>query len=159
MKEKLSIPEKNPNFKHGETLKKHYCIDCKINEINYNTFYYGNERCSSCTKKKLYKNPKNHPNFIDGKSKEPYTLKFTEELKEQIHKRDNYICQNCGMTEEEHLIVVGRTLHIHHIDYNKKNCKEDNLITLCMSCNIRANYSRDYWKDFYQNKLKVIHNG
>jgi hypothetical protein len=57
------------------------------------------------------------------------------------------------MTEEEHLTVIGRTLEVHHIDYNKKNCKEENLITLCKWCNLRANYNRNYWKTYYQNKL------
>ena len=146
----------NPNLKHGETLKKHYCIDCKINEIKYNTWYYGKKRCHSCAKKELYKNPKNHPNYINGKSKEPYTLEFTEQLKDQIRQRDNYECQNCSMTEEEHLIVIGRVLTVHHIDYNKDNCNEENLITLCNSCNIRANKNREYWKNFYQNKIRII---
>ena len=56
------------------------------------------------------------------------------------------------MTEEEHLIVIGRVLHIHHIDYNKNNCSHINLITLCSSCNTRANYNKSYWKNFYENK-------
>jgi hypothetical protein len=57
------------------------------------------------------------------------------------------------MTQEEHLIVIGRILTIHHIDYNKKNCKEENLITTCLWCNTRANFNRTYWQKFYINKL------
>ena len=61
------------------------------------------------------------------------------------------------MTEEEHLIVIGKNLSVHHIDYNKKNCKEANLITVCQQCNIRANSNRAYWQDFYASKiLKLI---
>ena len=33
--------KENSNYRHGETLKKHYCIDCKINEIHYTTWFYG----------------------------------------------------------------------------------------------------------------------
>jgi len=117
---------------------------------------YGIERCLSCAKKEDYKDPTNNPNWQDGKSFEIYPVDFTDELKEQIRKRDNYECQNCSMTEEEHLIVIGRTLHIHHIDYNKENCKKDNLITLCMSCNIRANYNREDWQKYYQHKIVVL---
>jgi 5-methylcytosine-specific restriction endonuclease McrA len=110
----------------------------------------------SISTKKRFKNPKNHPNWKGGKDKEPYGWNWTEQLKESIRKRDNYTCQNCSMTEEEHLIVMGISLAIHHIDYNKKNCNEENLITLCNQCNIRANYDRDYWKNFYEEKIKKI---
>jgi len=59
------------------------------------------------------------------------------------------------MTEEEHIIVVGKVLSIHHIDYDKQNCKENNLITLCDSCNNRANSNRNYWIEFYTKKVEV----
>jgi hypothetical protein len=127
--------------------KERYCIDCG-KRLNRNAYWIDTKRCQICAKKVNL-----NPNWIDGRSYEPYTLEWTEELREQIRKRDNYECQNCGMTEEEHLIVIGRILEVHHIDYNKKNCKEDNLLTLCMGCNIRANYNRPYWQEVYQNKL------
>ena len=85
-----------------------------------------------------------------------YPEEFNFNLKSKIRKRDNYLCKNCNMTEEEHLTVYGRNLIIHHIDYNKHNCKEDNLISVCFSCNIRANFNRVYWKDFYKVKIKEI---
>jgi len=73
-------------------------------------------------------------------------------LRDNILERDNYICQNCGMTQEEHLTVYGRDLEVHHIDYNKNNNIENNLISLCKQCNIRANYNRDYWKNIFFKK-------
>jgi Zn finger protein HypA/HybF involved in hydrogenase expression len=110
-------------------------------------------KCNHCAKTGIY-----HPNWIDGRSYEPYTIEFTEGLKEQIRNRDNHICQNpeCNMTEEEHIIVFGKVLTIHHIDYNKQNCSKSNLITLCYSCNTRANFNRNYWKEFYSKKLQEI---
>ena len=137
----------NPNWKGGEVP---HCIDCDKKIKNYYA-----KRCKSCARIEQYKNPKNHPQYLDGKSKEPYTLEFNEQLKESIRKRDNYECQNCNITEEEHLIVIGMNLPVHHIDYDKNNCKENNLITLCVSCNVRANYNRNYWQDFYKNKVRV----
>jgi hypothetical protein len=194
----------NPNFKHGETLIKHYC-SCG-NEINYYTFMYGTKQCRQCYLKNSIKkyycidcgkelsrkgckrcyscNTKGKRNVMFGKegcnlgkhlSKEtksklslthggtgiPYeNYEYPQEfynLKESIRKRDNYECQNCGMTEEEHLIVYGQVLNIHHIDYNKENCREKNLISTCITCNTRANYNRDYWKYFYKNKIKGIY--
>jgi 5-methylcytosine-specific restriction endonuclease McrA len=127
--------------------KNNHCIDCNM-KISRN----GAERCSSCAKKGELNN-----NYVKDRSLIDYPLEFNENLKESIRKRDNYQCQGegCSMTEEEHLIVQGRVLEIHHIDYNKKNCNENNLITLCLSCNLRANYNRDYWKSYYQEVINV----
>jgi hypothetical protein len=160
-----SIPENNLNFgnkgkeafnfKHGKYCGKHYCIDCKKEISSRND----SKRCHSCENKRKYKegilNNKgsNSGRWLNGLSREPYSFEFDDILKEEIRKRDNYICQNCSITEEEHLIVFGKVLHIHHIDYNKKNCKEDNLITVCNNCNLRANSNRDYWKIYYKEKI------
>jgi len=163
------VGEDNSNYRHGETLKKHFCKDCKIKEISYDNWFYGNKRCKSCEIKRRIKEGtfcgskrgKEHSSYINGKGYEPYSLEFTEKLKELIRKRDNYQCQgeDCSMTEEEHLIVYGRVLEIHHIDHNKQNCDKSNLITLCKQCNIRANSNIEYWQEFYKIKTKEIKNG
>jgi len=84
-----------------------------------------------------------NPSWQGGISKEPYCAEWTEWLKEQIKERDGYRCQNpdCYGNCSE--------LTVHHIDYDKKNCSPDNLITLCKSCNSRANSDRDFWKFLY----------
>lgn len=69
------------------------------------------------------------------------------EFKESIRQRDNYQCQNPYCWNKS----ITRKLDIHHIDYNRKNCHPLNLITLCRSCNIRANTNRNYWENLYQN--------
>lgn len=92
----------------------------------------------------------NHPSWIDGKSFEPYTPEFNNKLKEKIRKRDKYVCQECGMTQKE----LEYTLHVHHIDYDKKNCSENNLISLCNSCHVQTNYSREDWIEYFKNKMK-----
>jgi len=149
----LSKGKRNSHYIDGRKSKKYYCKECN-EQISYGNWRHGTKRCRSCAIK-----GKNHPNYIDGRSFEKYPAEFNDTLRESIRKRDNYTCQNCGMTEEEHFIVYGRNLHIHHIDYNKDNCKEDNLITLCQGCNLRANYNREYWKEFYNKKIKEIQNG
>jgi len=77
----------------------------------------------------------NHPNWKGGLSFLPYCLSWTE-ISQYIKERDNYICQECGATEE---------LRSHHIDYDKQNCDPSNLICLCNSCNMKANYNRRNW--------------
>ena len=88
-------------------------------------------------------------NWRGGITYEPYSSDFNEKLKLKIRYRDNHTCQICGMTEEEHLIVLGDSLYVHHIDYNKKNSRENNLISLCNQCHSRTNYNREYWIDFF----------
>ena len=80
--------------------------------------------------------------FIDP---EPYCQIWTKEFKNFIKERDNYICQNpdCWGT--------GARLCAHHIDYDKKNCEPWNIITICSSCNIRANHNRKYWQELYES--------
>jgi hypothetical protein len=90
-----------------------------------------------------------NPNWKDGISFEPYSSEFNENLKEQIRDRDNHECQNCYMTEEEHLELYNKKLTIHHISYNKMNCYNNNLITLCFKCNSLANTNRDYWYAYF----------
>lgn len=136
------------------SIKKAY-KEGRLNRKGKNNSFFGKTHSIGYIERlKLYMRGKNNPNWQNGISFEPYSSEFTEELKESIRGRDNYECQNCGMTEEEHLIVYGRILPIHHIDYNKQNCKETNLITLCNQCNSRANFNRDYWKDLFTKKIE-----
>jgi hypothetical protein len=93
-----------------------------------------------------------HFNWQGGISKEPYPFEFDNDLKQKIRKLYNYTCQICGMTEEEHLTIFGVVLIIHHIDYNKRNCEENNLISLCHSCHFRTNYNRSYWTEYFKSK-------
>lgn len=81
---------------------------------------------------------------------EPYCQEFKKELKDFIKERDSHRCQNpdCWKTNNK--------LCIHHIDYDKKNCKIENLITTCLSCNARANSNREYWEALYKDIVVKI---
>lgn len=140
--------QKNNKYIDNRTKKIYYCIDCD-RKIHYQTWRYGNKRCQKCAKQ-----GKLHPQYIERLNRE-YNLEFNNNLKEQIRKRDNYTCQICGMTEEEHLIVIGEVLNVHHIDYDKENCDKNNLKALCRQCNARVNFNRNYWKDYFKcNMIK-----
>lgn len=96
-------------------------------------------------------------NWIDGRSYKPYDRrKFSEKLKEEIRSRDGNICQVCGMTEEEHLIVHGIKLSVHHADYNKYNCDRKNLFAVCKGCNARVNFNRSYWQEYFNKKGNML---
>jgi len=98
------------------------------------------------------KRGKGTPNWKDGLSCEHYTPEFNGQLKELIRLRDGYKCQRCGCPE----IEENRKLSIHHIDYNKKNCEPNNLISLCRSCNSEVNGNRQKWTRYFQKKVKKI---
>jgi len=136
----------NPAYKDGRTLENKKCFDCG------KRISYQNTRCMKCSymfKSILYKD-KNNPNYKHGLGNLPYPLEFNENLKEYIRDRDNYKCQNCNKSQEQELTQIKRKLGIHHIDYNKYNCKENNLITLCLKCNLKANSNRDYWYAYFR---------
>jgi len=89
----------------------------------------------------------NNPNWRGGGSNEPYPFDFGKKIKELIRKRDNYTCQLCGIPECECLT----NLHVHHIDYNKENLSEENLISLCNSCHGKCyGHSEEYWKVYWR---------
>jgi len=86
----------------------------------------------------------NHWNWRGGISFEPYSPDFNEALKREIRERDHYVCQNLDCFK------YGNT--VHHIDYDKMNCSLSNLITLCVSCNLKANHNREEWKEYYRRR-------
>ncbi len=56
-----------------------------------------------------------------------------------VLERDNWECQECGMTQEQNIVLFGRSLSIHHIDGNGRGSKNpnndlNNLVTLCFKC-------------------------
>ena len=67
-----------------------------------------------------------------------------KEFKQYILERDGYKCQN------PQCLGNGNQLHRHHIDYIKKNCEPNNIITLCNSCNSKANSEREWHMAYYQ---------
>jgi len=81
-----------------------------------------------------------------GIAAEPYCdIWLDQDYKNDIKDRDNNECQNpdCWHTSNK--------LCLHHINYDKMNCNPWNIITVCFSCNSRANVNREYWIEFYQN--------
>ncbi len=126
--------------------------------------------CSACNKKFLVKQfeatagrrfcsrrckyeymvGENSPSWQGGKSFEIYPHGWTETLRRSIRSRDNHICQICGKEQGE------RTLHVHHIDYDKGNYDKRNLISLCAACHGRTNRvsMHQFWRRFLRNRVE-----
>jgi nitrate/TMAO reductase-like tetraheme cytochrome c subunit len=94
-----------------------------------------------------------HPNWRGGISFAPYSYEFNEALKRRIRRRDNYTCQECHQTEKQ----LDYRLPIHHIDYNKQNINDNNLISLCRGCHSQTNFKRENWIDYFKNKLGAMY--
>lgn len=87
------------------------------------------------------------PHYIDGRSFLPYPPEFTKTLKAKIFKRDKHQCQFPDKDCQGYLCP-------HHIDYNKMDCRERNLITLCIKHNSYVNFNREYWTEYFQKIIK-----
>lgn len=86
----------------------------------------------------------NNANWKGGISCEPYCdVWLDEDFKDSIKCRDGYKCLNPVCDK------LSSNLCIHHINYNKKDCRPKNLITLCYSCNSKANYDRRWHNSWY----------
>ena len=66
-----------------------------------------------------------------GISASPYPTGW-ETIKRDIRKRDGGLCLMCGRGDFSNTIL--RAADVHHIDGNKQNCEDKNLISLCRPC-------------------------
>lgn len=76
-----------------------------------------------------------------------YPKEWTYTLRQSIKRRDNFTCYVCQ--DEENIVAY----HVHHIDYDKQNCCESNLITLCFSCHMKTNRDREQWQKFFEDNI------
>jgi len=118
------------------------CPNGHKHSTSWDKWHHG-VKCPTCAI--INRSGKDHYNWQGGISCEPYCDAWADkDFKESIKERDNYICQNpdCWGSSKK--------LTVHHIDYVKKNCSPTNLITLCNSCNSRANVDREWHTSWYQ---------
>jgi hypothetical protein len=149
---------KGRNIEGCNELNRNYiwqpCLDCgKIRWVALKKGQPERLRCKKCAKEspewRVKISGENNSSWRDGKSLEPYTKEFNEQFKYLIRLRDSFVCQLCGVPEREYY----KSLSIHHIDYNKKNCLSTNLIALCGSCNAKVNFNREYWTMYFRELL------
>jgi predicted DNA-binding protein YlxM (UPF0122 family) len=151
---KTLIGQNNGNYKDGRSLKDYFCKICG-KEASVTSALYGSGLCRSCIQKEM--SGENHWNWQEGLSFEPYSLDWTERLRESIRDRDNHECQLCHKTQEQEIKDLNRKLSVHHIDYDKQTCKEENLITLCLRCHGKKDGIRAI--NVMRSKRRKIENG
>lgn len=144
------------SFRIGKKWKRFNCkclicgkeFHVKPSHIKTGEGKYCSYSCSNI-RTMLFQSGENHPNWNGGEKE--YSKDWNLLLKEKVRDRDLRKCQVCGIPE----IETCKRLDIHHVDYNKKNCSEDNLISLCVPCHRKTNYNREMWKDYLMQQIKV----
>jgi hypothetical protein len=81
--------------------------------------------------------------YIDGNALLPYPPEWRK-IRIYIRIKYNHKCIICNKFAKE----------VHHIDYNKNNCKEKNLILLCHKHHPQTNSNRDYWFAYFTYIMK-----
>jgi hypothetical protein len=129
------IGEKNGFYGkiHTDEYKK-WAKESRIGIISYNDEQY---------LKKIENQPRGENSHLwkGGISFAPYSTDFNSHLKRKIKNRDNYTCCICGKETQK--------LAVHHIDYDKLNSNEINLVSLCYNCHSKTNFNREKWITFF----------
>lgn len=143
LKDNPRLGELNPMFgkPHTDEYKK-WAIESREGKRSYDEEQYQRQK---------EKTPKgeNHPNWLGGISNSPYPFEFDKKLKKKIKDRDGHKCLVCDKKTQK--------ISIHHIDYNKDNIDEKNLISLCVKCHSISNYNREHWILFFNNKINEMY--
>lgn len=151
-KQKMSLARKGKTFEEiygteeAKRIKKEFSEKRKGDGNNF----FGKKH-SDETKKKISLKHLDMDFYLKhgyAKSKEPYDDGFSKEIKEDIAKRDSFTCQICNE-------LLPDKFAVHHIDYNKKNCNENNLIFLCRSCHSKTNHNREFWETYLMEDEKA----
>src|ERR1017187_3511551 len=121
---------------------KRICVVCQ-DEFIYKG--YNQKHCSRKCFEIAHKNNmsgKKNPAYKDGSShdKRGWRGNDWETIRLEIYKRDNYVCQKCGVKCESKRDYKNsdNIIQCHHIEnYNGKNNNDSNLITVCLKCHLK----------------------
>lgn len=131
---------------------KYKCFYGHEHTITFTDWYNGGYRCPTCYAIKI--SGSGNYGWKGGISFGSYCEIWKDkEYKQDIKTRDGNKCLNPYCFSKN-----PNDLTIHHIDYDKKNCHPSNLITICRSCNSRANISRSWHKAWYQAIMNKRYN-
>lgn len=141
----------NPAWISEDKIEKTRCIKCQT-EFTY-------------TRNGLHKNQKRK--FCSLVCTRGYNLKS---LPYQTYKREAAYPKNFRKIKPEILLrdkccqlcQSSISLEVHHINYDKKNCDADNLITLCKRCHTLTHYQRGFWEQLFtglSSNSKIVPKG
>ena len=134
---------------------KKNCLECGneifVKKSAFDTVKYCSNECRHKANSKRVSG-KGNCFYIDGRhlNGDTYPKEFNTVLKEKIRKRFKNRCALCG----KHQKYQETKFDVHHIDHNKHNQNEGNLIPVCDSChrwvhNLRFQLIKEWnlWED------------
>lgn len=148
---------KNPKEraeKIRNTLKKQeYQILVNRFKKGHKSYSWSGRKHTEVSRKKMSEAQKGEKSYRwkGGISNNPYPSEFNVELKLKIRERDKFTCCLCGKTEREELEELNQVLCVNHINFDKNDCREGNLNTLCLRCNVKISRDRDYWINYFNS--------
>lgn len=93
----------------------------------------------------------NGPNWQGGIASLPYANDWTPWKRLEIKIRDSFSCCNPKCKDPFPI------LDVHHIDYDKNNNENNNLITICRRCHGKTQRNRSFWTSYYQYIVKKLY--
>jgi len=128
------------------------CEICKsdflVFKAHMNRQFCCSKECGN-TRRSFFSSGESNPAWKGGISRLPYPYDWSK-ISLKIRTRDGHKCMNPTCTGK------GK-IEAHHIDYDKMNVSDNNLIALCTSCNSKANFNRHKWFKYYKDIVfKII---
>lgn len=140
--EKYNYKLTSVKYINAHSKLEYVCPKGHTESITWGNWKHG-YRCPTCDN--INRMGSGNSNWKGGISCEPYCQDWTKEFKGYIKERDGYRCLNPYCNSKN-----PNDLTIHHVNYDKKLCIPENLITVCRSCNVKANFDRDWHTNWYQ---------
>lgn len=137
------IGENNPSFQKNKETRT--CLSCKKDfTVDRQGMHQGQKRvfCSLACAHNIDLKGDAQSGFVNS-----YPFGWNNKLKKKIKLRDNFECQLCSKKE----CKVAH--HVHHIDYDKSNLDEENLITLCRECHNMTHFGRTFWEIIFSGLI------
>lgn len=83
------------------------------------------------------------------KSFYPYNENFNYKLKKKVRKYYDNCCVVTGMSNEEHKKLYGRSLFVHHWNYNKDTDDPYWMVPVCQTINNLAERDKEAWMSLF----------
>jgi len=75
----------------------------------------------------------------------PYSIIFNTETKQSVRNQWNNRCVVTGITNEEHKLLYGKSLVVHHWNDDKKSNDTYWMVPVCIPVNVMANTDKEAW--------------
>lgn len=127
--------------------------DCgSTKQVGYSHLVRGKIKSCGCIKREILSSQSGENSHLwrGGVStgKYSYPKEWNSALKKRIRDRDNHRCQypDCGYSDLDEGCAK---LDVHHIDGNKQNCSEYNLISLCHGHHMFVESEPSNWINYF----------